>query len=572
MQGTGKDYDFLPAVRKFSRRRALAASGLGASAALGAACRGGSKQTAGSGSQGSSAGQGAKGPKKGGVLNYAGGPSGSYDVQGTTFDPDIQTQFASKSFGLFYQRLLAYDQRTYAVQPELAQKWEQPSQTEYVLHLQPGVKWHDKAPVNGREFTANDVVWSLERARTNDPKFYTRSFLSSFDTIEAPDKATVRVTTKGPDASTLTKLSIDNLAMLAREVFEATPKPTTADSAVGTGPFVMRSVEEKVAAEYVRNPNYWKVGLPYLDGFRTRNFPDASTAYAAFVAGQIDISPLPGSEVKAYLAKRPPGFTPDWYADDTFIFQYPNTKRKPMDDPRVTRALRLLVDHDEFISAWANVLYGRGGIGSIFPTALGEWDLSEAEYKQQLEWKQPKDDAAKEALSLLAAAGFTKDNPLKFTLDSQTGEQSGAGSQLVQAQWKRLSQGVVDVQLKLSDQATVNSIRASRSFTYALLGQSAGMVDPDIWLGAIYRSDGSQNFMGFNDPQADMMIDKQRGIFDATQRKAAVKQIVLYMIEHGVSTIGANRYFLQAVQAGVQNHVPEYYLNGHQYGTVWLDK
>ena len=49
---------------------------------------------------------------------------------------------------------------------------------------------------------------------------------------------------------------------------------------------------------------------------------------------------------------------------------YPNTQRKPMDDARVTRALRLLIDHDEFNTAWAESHFGKGGYGSIFPTAL----------------------------------------------------------------------------------------------------------------------------------------------------------------------------------------------------------
>ena len=54
--------------------------------------------------------------------------------------------------------------------------------------------------------------------------------------------------------------------------------------------------------------------------------------------------------------------------------------------------------------------------------------------------------------------------------------------------------------------------------------------------------------MDFSDPQLDAMIDKQRTIFDETQRSAAVKDVVRYMMNHGPSTVGANPYFFHAVQ------------------------
>ena len=561
--------------RTVRRRRLLVRGGLGAAAlalAPALACNAG-KPGATGGSAASGATTGAAQPKRGGTLIYAGGAAGSQDVGGRTFDPDIQTQFAAKNYILFYDRLLSYDLRSYKVQPDLAQKWEQPSQTEYIFHLQPGVKWQNKPPVNGRPLVADDIVWSLERARSDDPRFFSRSLLTFIDKIEAPDKATVRVTSKGPYASTLTTLSVDNLAVLSKEAFDKFPKPLSAESAVGTGPFVLTNFEVGVSADYQRNPDFWKPGQPYLDGVRTKSFNDLGSAWAAFTAGQVDVTRPPGAEVKNYIDKQGPGYKPEWFADDSIAFQYPNMTKKPMDDPRVSRALRLLVDHDEMRSGWTDVVYGRGGYGSIFPTALGDWDLSEAEYKQHLEWKQPKDDAAKEAVSLLNAAGFSKDNPLKFTFDSNAGGTDySSGAQLIQAQWKKWSGGIVDVEIKLSDSATVQAIRPAGQFTYGFFGHSAGMVDPDIWLSSTYRTGGSLNFARFSDPQADAMIDKQRSIFDETQRKALVKQIVLYMIDHGPSTIGANRYFLNAVKPRVHGYQPEYNINGRQYQDLWISE
>ncbi|HTE86386.1 MAG TPA: ABC transporter substrate-binding protein [Dehalococcoidia bacterium] len=559
--------------RRAVQRRALLMRAGAAAAATGVApliACGGRNATRSTGSSGAS--QAAKQPKKGGVLNYAGGSGYAYDTQGRTFDPTVQTQFGAKGYNLFYERLLAYNLRNYAIEPELAQKWEQPSQTEYVFHLQPGVKWHDKPPVNGRLLVADDIVWTLERARTDDPKFFSRSLLTQVDKISAPDSSTVRVTTKTPDVATLQKLSVENLDILAREVIEKYPKPTTADSAVGTGAFIMKAVEEKVSSEYVRNPAYWKPGTPYMDGFRTKSFENALTAWAAFVANQVDIAQVPGTEVKNYIAQQGQGFTPDWYPDDTLVgYLCPNIKAKPMDDARVTRALRLLIDHDEMIKAWAEPQNGRGRFGSIFPAVISDWDLTDDEYRTHLEWKPSKDDAAKEAISLLSAAGFTKDNPLKFPLDSQSTGSLAQMCQLLQAQWKKYSQGAVDITLKLTETAQLDTIRASRSFTYGNYGFSTGLFEPGIWLNTTYRTGGSVNFLGLSDSKLDAMIDKQQGTFDDKQRRAAVKEIILYMIDNGPSTIGANLYYLYGAKPRVQGYAPEHALNGRQYQWIWLD-
>jgi peptide/nickel transport system substrate-binding protein len=553
-------------------RRALLA-GLAGSAGLATATLACGSRGRPAPSGGSGAAAPAQQPKKGGILSYAGGAAGSYDTQGRTFDPMIQTQFGAKSYTLFYQRLLAYDLVSYKLQPEIGQKWEQPAPTEYLFTLQPGVKWQNKAPVNGRALTADDVTYSLERARTDNPLFLSRSVLSFVDQIQSPSSTMLRVTTKGPDASTLIKLAVEELAILSREVFEKNPKPATADAAVGTGPFIMTAVEENVSAEYVRNPDYWKPGLPYLDGFRTRAFPDTQGTYAAYEAGQVDIGVVPGSETKSYIAKQGAGFTPKWFPNDDGTLLYPNTKVKPFDDLRVTTALRLLIDHEEFKTGWGDVWFGRSRVGSLFPSAFGDRDLSEDEYAQHLEYKQPKDDAAREAVSRLAAAGFSKDKPLRFSIIFQSNNQSiTAGVQLLQSQWKKWSQGAVDAQLKGIDQQSINGARANGQFDYAFTGHTAGMVDADIWLSSTYRTGGSLNFGGFSDPQFDAMIDKQRGIFDQNEQKTALREILLYAIDHVPILIPTNGYTLNAVRPRVQAYAPEHDLNGRQYEWIWLSQ
>lgn len=549
---------------RWSRRRALRAAALGSAGLAAAAVI----SCGGEARPGATSAPAVKQPKRGGIVTHAGGRAGSADTQEEPLDPNQLTLTYARTYRLVYQTLVAYDLNTYEVEPELAQRWEQPSPTEYIFSLQPGVKFHNKPPVNGRTLTADDVVYSLNRARTNRPTFTARSLVEGLK-IEAIDKAIVKITVGAPDATLLNKLSSDNIVVLAPEVVERVDRLVTPDQVIGTGAFIMTAREENVAAEYGRNPDYWKPGRPYLDGFRTRHFNEEQGAYAAFLAGQIDICRVPGSEAKNYIARQGPDYTPAWFKDDITIMAEPNTRVKPFDDARITRALRLLIDHQECKTAWAEVWFGRGRDASIFPTSLDVWDLTEEEYAKLIFWRQPKDDAVREALALLNAAGYTTSNPLVFDLAASREGRNNAAAVLIQAQWRRLGQGVVDAQMKPFDQT--HSPQFNRTFMYGVFGQAGGFNDPDAWLTQIYRTNGSRNDTGFSDPKVDAWIDRQRTIFDLQQRRAAVREIVVYLAEHFPGVVPSARYLLNAVKRQIRDYAPEFWLQGRQYEWVWLD-
>ncbi|HXG35806.1 MAG TPA: ABC transporter substrate-binding protein, partial [Dehalococcoidia bacterium] len=282
-------------TQQLSRRRALrgaALTGAGLTAATLIGC-GGRQETP-------AATQAVQQPKRGGILTH----QNAHETQGRPLDPHRSTRTAAQGFRLFYQSLLRYHPETYVEGPELAQQWEQPSELEYIFTLQPGVHWHNKPPANGRALTIDDVVFSLNRARTRHPEFQSRSLLEGVERLEAVDASHLRITVKEPDAPFLFKLAADGLTIMAPEVVEKADKFTTAAEVVGTGPFIMTSVQEGVGAEYVRNPAYWKPGLPYLDGLRTKHFANDQLAYAAFLGGELDVSGLPGNEVKNYLERQ----------------------------------------------------------------------------------------------------------------------------------------------------------------------------------------------------------------------------------------------------------------------------
>jgi peptide/nickel transport system substrate-binding protein len=540
---------------------ALAGAGAGAIALIG--CSGKQEQTAVPATAQ---------PLRGGTLRYIHNP-GRDGVFPRGLDPHVVQASESGRQGLFYQSIIRQNPRTFNLEAQIAQRWEQPSATEYLFSLAPGIKFHNKPPANGRAMTVDDVVYSLNRARTNEPRFLNRSLLDSVETIDAANSTTVRIRTKEPDVSTLTNLSAFSLAIVAPEVIEkAGDKFLTPETAVGTGPFILQSMGE-VGSMQVRNPDYWKSGLPYLDAVQLSQFREQAAGWAAFLAGQVDIHPVPGTESKKFTEEQQSNFAHEWFPDVGQQGLYVNIQKKPFDDRRVQRALRLLMDSEEVVKAHAEVWYGRGRIISAIPAALAEWDLSEDEYRQHLQWKQPKDEAAREAISLLSAAGFNRENPLTFELFPTSAPPQAAQGELLQAQYHRLGQGAVKVaSLRALDSAALTTLMVRGEFDVTISGMVAALPEVDAYFRTFYRTGGSRNYGKYSDTTLDGMIDKQRTLFDDASRKSAVKDILRYLIDRAPYVSWSGRYILNATRTSVHDFAPEgeSFGFGYQFEHVWL--
>src|SRR5215468_4207571 len=156
-------------------------------------------------------------PKPGGVFRFAG-----FDPP--NFDPHQNVHWWTFIYLSLTHSSLVRHKAGPGVTPgmlpiegDLAESWEQPNDTTYVFKLRPGVRWHNKPPVNGREVTAADVKYSYERAMTvkGNPN---RAVVDDIDRVEALDRSTVRFTTKEPYAWFLDVCA--QLLILAPEVGE----------------------------------------------------------------------------------------------------------------------------------------------------------------------------------------------------------------------------------------------------------------------------------------------------------------------------------------------------------------
>jgi peptide/nickel transport system substrate-binding protein len=231
----------------------------------------------------------------------------------------------------------------------------------FSLTLREGTKFSDGSPI-----TADDVKWSLDRAR--DPKNGTWNFLlESINSIEIKDAATVVLHLKHPDPSLAAALAIFNSSIMPMKLFEATPGATDSDKAkafaehpIGSGPFVLASWQRGTEMVLKRNPYYWQMGedgkaLPYLDELHFQIIPEDSTRILKLQAGEVDGAEfIPLARVSELRAD--PGINMELFPSTKVTYLTLNIrptlkggKANLLADERVRQALNYAIDKSALI-------------------------------------------------------------------------------------------------------------------------------------------------------------------------------------------------------------------------------
>jgi peptide/nickel transport system substrate-binding protein len=165
----------------------------------------------------------------------------------------------------------------------------------YIFKLHEGVKFHD-----GSELTSADVKASLDRivAPPEGVIGPRRSYYEMIKSIEAPDRDTVVFRLRHPSPSFLAMLAHPANFIYAKKYLDHAPQYYKAH-AVGTGPFKLKNYVRGSYIELERNPDYWKKGLPYLDGITYFIIKDTSARAKTLRSGRVDMELrfLPRAEV-----------------------------------------------------------------------------------------------------------------------------------------------------------------------------------------------------------------------------------------------------------------------------------
>ncbi|MBV0891303.1 ABC transporter substrate-binding protein [Paracoccus sp. Z118] len=280
-----------------------------------------------------------------------------------------------------------------SIRPGLAASWDVKEDGRvYDFHLRGGVTFHD-----GSEFTADDVVFSLDRARAEDSTNAQKQLFEGIESVEAVSPTLARVTLAAPDGAFPFKMAWGDAVMV-----DPASAGTNAVSPVGTGPFRLADWRQGDRITLEAWDGYWGE-RPALTQATFRFIADPTAAFAAMMAEDVDAFPnYPAPETLEQL-KADPRFRVIVGTTEGETILSMNNAAPPLDDVRVRKAIALAVDRQAIIDG---AMFGYGTpIGSHFPPHHPDYiDLTA---------KSPHDP--EQARALLAEAGV-QDLTLRLAL------------------------------------------------------------------------------------------------------------------------------------------------------------
>ena len=244
------------------------------------------------------------------------------------------------------------------LEPWLAESYEVSKDgLSVTLKLRKGVMFH-----TGREMKADDVIWSVDRARDTKLGTHLSDRFTTCTGATKIDDYTVRI-----NYNQITHSALDAIARLYIFPKESVDKIKTVP--VGTGPF---KYQEWIPGDHltiVRFDNYWRKGEPYLDKVVIRAIPDDQARMVNLLAGSIDLlGRVPLADID--LLKKAPGVViisqPPGFSFDAFLF---NVTKPPFDNTLVRQAMNYAIDREKMRQL---AYYGNGEM-TMLPYATTSW-------------------------------------------------------------------------------------------------------------------------------------------------------------------------------------------------------
>ena len=431
--------------------------------------------------------------------------------------------------GIAYSRLLRLRSGpdvalpTLAVECDLCSSWEHPDQLTYVFHLRPGVRWHNVPPVNGRELTARDVAFSLDRLHT--PGWPGAALLQAMASVKATDSLTVTVRLSYPDADLLAALANGQSKVVAPEAV-ALHGDLVQGPTIGTGPWILepdRTEEFRFGA----NPDYFEEGLPNLQELRIVPISGASSRLAALLTGRADLTVVDAEawdQIQTLQIEVPRGVFPQ---PGTGILLGLKATHPPFDRLETRQALFQALDPWKALGA---VWQGQGDVATGVPVASSQWLLSGEEMRRYL---------ATPGLveTLLAQAGVSP--PVAFTL---TVADFGDRYLALGEEYRGMLQeaGFEATMRQVNPRVYAEEVWDRGEFQ-AFLGPVPPVHTTNAFLFGLLHSQGRWSPTGYADAELDRLIQEQsvagegRGELVREIQRYALDKAILFMPVTGTS-------------------------------------
>ena len=461
---------------------------------------------------------------------------------------------------------------TFPIEGDLAESWSQPNDTTYIFKLRKGVRFHNKPPVNGREMTAEDVRYTMERFLTvkGNANAY---MLKSVDKVEAVDKYTVKFTLKEPFAWFLDVMANPiATGIVAKEAIEKYGDHKKAEAVIGTGPYMLDSYRPNQGITLVRNPNYFVPGLPYIDKIEMTVDEDNASRTASFLAGKYDLGwEFPGTinrtdwvQIKDGLKTKRPQLRTMEFPSNVMSHISMRADQKPFADVRVRQAMSMAIDRQRIID---DILEGVGVVNPPVPAALKDWTVPLDQLGEGA--KYYKYDPA-EAKRLLAAAGYANGFPGSVCFTTYGSTVLVDSMQLV---LKNLKDVGIDAKLDQKEYGAYISTCFYGNFPSMTYGPQTPFLEPDTFLYGYYYPEQPRNQSHINDPVAADLLVRQRRTADPAKRREVIYEIQRYLAKQQYYITTDSGVYVAVWDAALKNYGPNI---GYDYGgrlmAAWLDR
>jgi len=450
---------------------------------------------------------------------------------------------------------------------ELAEKWSwQDNYRNLVFLLHRNVKWHD-----GQPFTSKDVKYTFDMVREAadapaklrlNPR---KDWYSNVEAVETPDPYTVVFRLKRPQPSILMMLASGYSPVYAAHVPAASYRTTC----IGTGPFKLKEWRKGEFVEYVKNPDYFVKGRPYLDGLKYIVIAERGTRTAAIQSGAVDVS-YPGETSKTtaeQLKKAVPQLVVTPVSENVNNNVIMNTKKPPFDNVKLRLAVSHAIDRRALIQA---VYQGAGVVGAgMAPKPYATWGLGDKELLTLPGYGKAADEKAA-AKKLMAEAGYSPEKPLRVEMVTRA---IAIYVDMASFIINELKQVGIEASLKQVETAQWHPMAARGDYQIGANLTGLGADDPDGNFYENYACGSPRNYTHYCSEQVMKMIDQQSQEIDAKKRLTMVVAIQKKLEEDAARPILSWRldYFTQWPH--VKGLVP--HNNVYNYGRmqdVWRDK
>jgi len=515
----------------------------------------------------SAAGHAAETAKPGGILKifHRENPGGLSIHEEATFSTNVPMM------GVF-NNLVVYDQHKPqnsmdSIVPELATKWTwSADKTALTLTLREGVKWHD-----GQPFTAKDVkcTWDMLRGvseqkfRKNPRKDWYANVTEI--TVDGDHQATFHL--KRPQPSLLAMLASGYSPVYPCHVSPAQMRTQP----VGTGPYKFVEFKQNEVLKLAKNPDYWKKGLPYLDGIEFPVIPNRSTAVLAFTTGKVDMT-FPTAltvanekDVKAQSPKAICQVKPTNVSTNLII----NRDKPPFDNADLRTAVALALDRKAFVDI---LFQGEADIGgSLQPPPAGVWGLPPDVLKTIPGYGADVKKNREQARAIMQKLGYGPDKKLQLKVSTRNlGEYRDPAVILID----QLKEIYIDAELDVVETGVWFAKIARADYSVGLNLTGNGIDDPDQAFYENYACGSERNYTHYCNKDLEKLFDQQSVETNVQKRKQLVWEIDKKIQQDVARPILYHSHMATCWQPYVKNMtvmVNSSY-NGFRYEDVWLDK